>query len=217
MLNVINAIGVVAFACSGVFKGLKYKFDIFGITVLGVSTACGGGIIRDLLLNKMPTAISNPNDVYLSIFSSIFIYMIVKIQEKRLKTKTIDNSKLFMRLVKVSDALGLSLFTITGASIAVNNNLGILSVAIMATLTGVGGGMIRDILVNETPFVLKEDIYATLCFAGGIIYYFFVVKFSFSAGRVVPLLLIGLFFIRIIAIKYKLSLHFSGNSENKNK
>ncbi len=172
MLNtIVNSVGIIAFACSGVFKGLKYNFDIFGITVLGIITACGGGIIRDILLNRMPVAIAKPHDVYLAIFTSFIIYFTVKIQEKRLNMKTIDNSKIFMRLVKLSDALGLALFTIIGASIAVKSGLGILSVAVMATITGVGGGIIRDLLVNEIPFVLKEDIYATLSFAGGIIYY----------------------------------------------
>lgn len=215
MLNaVVNALGIIAFACSGVFKGLKYKYDIFGVTVLGVITACGGGITRDILLNKMPVAIEKPNDIYLAVFTSAILYIIVKFQEKRLNMKTIDNSKIFIHLVKLSDALGLALFTIIGASIAVKSNLEILSVAVLATITGIGGGIIRDLLVNETPFVLKEDIYATLSFAGGIIYYISVVNYKIPNNNVVPPLLIFLFLIRLIAIKYKLSLHLSNSKKN---
>ena len=216
MLNtIVNSVGIIAFACSGVFKGLKYNFDIFGITVLGIITACGGGIIRDILLNKMPAAIARPHDVYLAIFTSFIIYFTVKIQERRLDMKTIDNSKIFMRLVKLSDALGLALFTIIGANIAVKSGLGILSVAVMATITGVGGGIIRDLLVNEIPFVLKEDIYATLSFAGGIIYYICIVKMGIPNNTVIPLLFIVLLLVRLIAIKYKLSLHFSKSKDKE--
>ena len=218
MLNtIINSVGIIAFACSGVFKGLKYNYDIFGVTVLGVITACGGGITRDILLNRMPNAIAKPHDVYLAIITSILIYLTVKIQEKRLNMKTIDNSVIFMRLVKLSDALGLALFTIIGANIAVKSGLGILSVAVLATITGVGGGIIRDLLVNETPFVLKEDIYATLSFVGGIIYYIGIVNFKLSYNNVVPLLFILLLFLRVIAIKYKLNLHLSTFKENGGK
>ena len=215
MLNtIINSVGIIAFACSGVFKGLKYNYDIFGVTVLGVITACGGGITRDILLNKIPTAIAKPHDVYLAIFTSIFIYLTVKIQEKRLNMKTIDNSKIFMRLVNLSDALGLALFTIIGATIAVKSGMEMLSVAVLATLTGVGGGIIRDLLVNETPFVLKEDIYATLSFAGGLIYFICIIKFKLPYNNVVTVLFIFLLLIRLIAIKYKLSLHFSTFKEH---
>ena len=218
MLNaIVNSVGIIAFACSGVFKGLKHNLDIFGITVLGVITACGGGIIRDILLNRMPTAIARPHDVYLAIFTSFLIYFTVKIQEKRLNMETIDNSKIFMRLVKLSDALGLALFTIIGANIAVKNGLEILSVAVMASITGVGGGIIRDLLVNEIPFVLKEDIYATLSFAGGIIYYICIVNIGLAYNTVVPLLFVLLLMVRLVAIKYKLSLHLSKSKDGENK
>ncbi|MCP1225572.1 trimeric intracellular cation channel family protein [Sebaldella sp. S0638] len=218
MLNaIVNSVGIIAFACSGVFKGLKHNLDIFGITVLGVITACGGGIIRDILLNRMPTAIARPHDVYLAIVTSFLIYFTVKIQEKRLNMETIDNSKIFMRLVKLSDALGLALFTIIGANIAVKSGLGILSVAVMATITGVGGGIIRDLLVNEIPFVLKEDIYATLSFAGGIIYYICIVNIGLAYNTVVPLLFVLLLMVRLVAIKYKLSLHLSKSKDGESK
>ena len=119
-----------------------------------------------------------------------------------------------MRLVNLSDALGLALFTIIGATIAVKSGMEMLSVAVLATLTGVGGGIIRDLLVNETPFVLKEDIYATLSFAGGLIYFICIVKFKLPYNNVVTVLFIFLLLIRLIAIKYKLSLHFSTFKEH---
>jgi uncharacterized membrane protein YeiH len=195
MLFVFNIIGVIAFAISGALKGLKHELDIFGIIVLGGITAVGGGIIRDIILNKIPIIFMNELDIYIAISSAIITYIL----GKKLET--------FSIYVKIFDAIGLATFVVIGSKIAINNNMSILGTGILATLTGVGGGVIRDVLVKEIPFILKEDIYATLCFFGGIIYWIINTNFYIENNLYYNMIFILVVFIlRIIAIKYNLNL-----------
>ena len=196
LLTILNIIGVVAFTLSGVLKGLKHQLDIFGIIVLGVITATGGGIIRDVLLNKVPKTIVSETDIYLSIIVSVIGYFIAQ------------NLQSLGKLIAITDALGLAVFVIIGAEAALTSKaeIGLMGTAIMATLTGVGGGMIRDSLVRETPFVLKEELYATLCVLGGMIYYYFAVHTDVSKTLYSNVIMLAIFLMRLIAIKYKLNL-----------
>ena len=196
LLTVLNIIGVVAFTLSGVLKGLKHQLDIFGIIVLGAITATGGGVIRDILLNKVPTTIISESDIYLSIVVSVIGYFIAQ------------NLNSLGRLIAITDAAGLAVFVIIGAEAAISSKagIGVVGTAIMATLTGVGGGMIRDSLVRETPFVLKEELYATLCVLGGAIYYYFAMYTKLPKSLYTNVIMILIFVMRVIAIKYKLNL-----------
>lgn len=195
LLTILNVIGVIAFTLSGVLKGLKHELDIFGIIVLGAITAIGGGIIRDVLLNRVPNTIISERDIYLSIIVSVIGYFIAQ------------NLHSFGKLISITDALGLAAFVIIGAEAALGNEgVGVMGTAIMATLTGVGGGMLRDSLVRETPFVLKEDLYATLCVLGGILYYYFSKHTTVPKSVYSNVIMLGIFTTRILAIKYKLNL-----------
>lgn len=194
--SLLNMIGVIAFSLSGVLKGLKHQLDIFGIIVLGTITATGGGIIRDILLNRTPRTIVNEGDIYLSIVISIIGYLIA------------HNLHSLGKLIAITDALGLAVFVIIGAEAAFTSNekIGLMGTALMATLTGVGGGIIRDSLVREIPIVLKEDLYATLCIVGGMLYYVFKVYTKIPEQIYSNGIILLIFILRIIAIKYKLSL-----------
>ena len=194
--SLLNMIGVIAFSLSGVLKGLKHQLDIFGIIVLGTITATGGGIIRDILLNRTPRTIVNEGDIYLSIVISIIGYLIA------------HNLHSLGKLIAITDALGLAVFVIIGAEAAFTSNekIGLMGTALMATLTGVGGGIIRDSLVREIPIVLKEDLYATLCIVGGMLYYVFKVYTKIPEQIYSNGIILLIFILRIISIKYKWSL-----------
>ena len=109
-------------------------------------------------------------------------------------------------LVLFCDAIGLALFTTVGANAAINSGLGILGIGVIATITGIGGGMMRDILANEVPYILKEDIYATLAFGGGILYYLLIFNLGFSRSFAIVIVFVILLTIRLLAMKYKLNL-----------
>ncbi len=193
-ISILNIIGIIAFAISGAMKGIKYSFDLLGIIVLGMITAIGGGIIRDVLLNQIPLILKNEKDLIFAIIASIIPYFFVKKIEK------------ISFLIQLFDALGLAVFTVIGAAKGMEANIGIFGVIIMGSLTGVAGGMLRDILVGETPFVLKEDVYASFAIAGSFLYYI-LVKFTFLNKMIIIYGVIILIFIgRLFAIKFKWNL-----------
>ena len=117
-LIICNYLGTIAFAASGALKGIKYKLDIFGMTLLATMTACGGGIIRDILLNEVPTALINPEGLYISIITTVILYIFMKKFRKSIKKSKRRNGKRY-RLIHMSnlifDSLGLSAFAIIGA------------------------------------------------------------------------------------------------------
>lgn len=191
-----NMIGVIAFSASGALKGLKHNLDILGIIVLSIITAVGGGIIRDIIVNRMPSVFLNPQDIYISIIIAILIFVIAK---------RMDLEKQFIKQILVMDAIGLAIFTIIGAKVGNSYELSMVSVAILSTITGVGGGVIRDLLVGEIPIVLKEDVYAILCFIGALLYTYL---YRHLDNVWQPYIIVFLFIvvIRFIAIKYKLNL-----------
>ena len=205
ILNILEVIGIIAFSASGTFKGLKKEFDIFGIVVLALITATGGGIIRDTILNKIPNAIAHPRDLYISIITSVVIFFLAVNFRKR-RHKNIEDINQIIYLVLFCDAIGLALFTTVGANAAINSGLGILGIGVIATITGIGGGMMRDILANEVPYILKEDIYATLAFGGGILYYLLIFNLGFSSSFAIVIVFVILLTIRLLAMKYKLNL-----------
>ncbi|WP_321328913.1 trimeric intracellular cation channel family protein [uncultured Ilyobacter sp.] len=199
IIEVLNTLGIVAFSVSGALKGEKHKLDIFGIVVLGVITAVGGGIIRDVVLNQVPDSIIQERDAYLAVFIAIVSYIVY---HDKLEGK-------LSNIIKVSDAAGLAAFTVIGAQKGLGNDLGLLGFSIMATLTGVGGGVLRDMLVNEIPFILKEDVYAFLCLIGGGVYWGGI-KLGFSEALMMNTVMISIFIIRIMAIMFNLQLPSKG-------
>ncbi|MDQ8758598.1 trimeric intracellular cation channel family protein [Streptococcus ruminantium] len=212
-LMICNYIGTIAFAVSGAVKGIKKKLDIFGISLLSVITAVGGGIIRDTIANRIPTALTDPAAIYLSIGVAIIMYIIV-INLKQ--DKPLDKRRLHLlsQINLIFDAIGLAIFALIGASTGVALQLNAMTSGILAVLTGVGGGIARDLLVNETPIVLKEDVYAVLALFSGILYHLCVVNWHLpQIPTFISIFMIALI-IRLLVIKYKVNLP---NMESKRK
>lgn len=206
-LIICNYVGTVAFAASGVLKGIKHKLDIFGITLLAVITALGGGILRDILVAQIPDVLINPEGLYIAIITSGIMWLFtkkyekIKYQEKKMKLyKLITTSNL------IFDSIGLAAFTLIAANKSVSLELNTVTTGILAVVTGVGGGIIRDLLVTETPIVLREDIYAVLAFGGGILYHICIIQFSFLKVPTMAILFIIMLIIRLVIIKYKVNL-----------
>ncbi|HEM6237507.1 TPA: trimeric intracellular cation channel family protein [Streptococcus suis] len=212
-ITICNYIGTIAFAVSGAVKGFKKNLDIFGICLLSIITAVGGGIIRDIMANRIPTALTDPKAAYLSIGVAIFLYIVV-INVKQ--DKPLDKKKiLFLTKTNlVFDAIGLAIFSLIGASTGISLQLNALTSGILAALTGVGGGIARDLLVNETPIVLKEDVYAVLAFFSGVLYHLCVVNWKLPQIPTFITIFIISLIIRLLVIKYKINLP---NMESKRK
>ena len=166
---ILELIGTVAFASSGAMIAIEKKMDIFGVNVLGATTAVGGGIMRDIILGLTPPgAFSHPVYVLAALTSTIlFVIAYAKPTafESRVKTDYYD------KLMFWCDTAGLGIFTVVGIQAAVRAVGGenVFFFVFIGTLTGVGGGVLRDIMAGETPYILVKHIYACAAIAGGIV------------------------------------------------
>lgn len=155
----LDLLGVAVFAVSGALAAGRKSLDLLGVVVVAVVTAIGGGTLRDLLLNRHPIFwIADPT--YLIVIS---ISALLTLSYVRLRPPP-GNSLL------IADALGLALFTIMGAQIAEAAGLPAIIIVLMGTITGVAGGVIRDVLCAEVPLILRRDIYATAAIVGASLY-----------------------------------------------
>ena len=165
---ILELIGTVAFASSGAMIAIEKKMDIFGVNVLGATTAVGGGIMRDIILGLTPPgAFSHPVYVLVAALTSTILFVIAYAKptafESRVKTDYYD------KLMFWCDTAGL--FTVVGIQAAVRAVGGenVFFFVFIGTLTGVGGGVLRDIMAGETPYILVKHIYACAAIAGGIV------------------------------------------------
>jgi uncharacterized membrane protein YeiH len=149
----------VAFAITGAFKAIEKKFDVIGILVLATITGVAGGTIRDVILGRIPNSIVDPTYVIVTIASGLVIFFLYS----RLK----KHWNLFLKF----DAIGLGVFTIIGATFAYNIfGLNFLAILLAGVLTAAGGGILRDIFVNQVPIVFVKEFYLSASFIGIVIF-----------------------------------------------
>ena len=162
-LEIADIIGVISFALSGFLIAVHYKLDILGIFISAFLTALGGGMIRDVIANKTPYVLSDNLPIIL-VSATLFLAFIFKLH----KTTDLEGKTWFI----ASDAIGLVSFAITGALIGIKADFNFLGVLMLAFLTAVGGGTIRDILINKVPSILVSEFYGTVAIVVGLITYF---------------------------------------------
>lgn len=196
---ILNIIGTIAFAASGAIIAISKKFDIFGVVVLGVTTAVGGGFIRDIVLGNLPpVALRSPEFTLIAIITAILAF--IPAIRRNLNT----SNKLFDKIMFVMDTVGLSAFTMIGVTACFEQGQDSLFIcSFVGIVTGVGGGVIRDVFSSEPPYIFKKHIYACASAAGSIITYF-LYGFIGSIGATI----IG--FLTVFIIRC-LSAHFKWN------
>ena len=192
------AIGTIAFAMSGAFKAIRHEFDVLGLLVLGFATALGGGLIRDALLDQIPAAFIDNGPAVYALIGCLLVLFSHRLSRQHIFGLTHPESKAFLAL----DALGLAAFTVLGARAGADAGLNIFGVIMLAAITGVGGGMIRDILAGEVPLVLKADFYATATIIGGIVF-FVLNRLSMDITIVISATFLVTLLLRLLAIQYK--------------
>jgi uncharacterized membrane protein YeiH len=194
LLNYFEIIGTIAFAVSGAVTGIEKKLDLFGIIFLAIITSVGGGIFRDLIIgNTPPTAFVNPSAAIISIITALVVFFLYKKIHK------------FEKIIIISDAIGLGVFTAIGCRTAMMHGASnTFFVVAMGLITGVGGGMIRDVFVGNVPFVLKSEIYAMASIVGAL---FFYSSFHYIPEMIDLYLCCAIVFsIRIVAVIHKINL-----------
>lgn len=153
MFELAEYIGIIAFSMSGFFVAARAKLDLLGALVATFLTALGGGIIRDVIVHKTPFTFTHSYPA-LMVLGILILLILFKFHRK----DSIENKPLFI----LSDSIGLVSFSITGALIAIESNLNLTGVLALSFVTAVGGGIARDVIINEVPFVLKTGFYGTV-------------------------------------------------------
>lgn len=160
-IHFFEPIGILVFALSGAFAARDKKMDLFGVFTLALLTAAGGGIIRDVVMdNGVPAFFSRP---------MYTLYVAIAVCLTLLADKLVVKVG---RLIVWLDAIGLACFTIDAGSKVIDRQLGLQAFLFVAVISGVGGGVLRDLLSQQVPVILKRDVYALAAIAGAILYYF---------------------------------------------
>ncbi len=162
---VFDVLGTIAFALSGALVGLSKKMDVFGVIVLAVLTAVGGGMVRDVLIDSMPAALVNTTNLLLAVATAVVVSVFYGVYHVKPEQK-----RKLVKAFLVSDTLGLGAFTVTGviAGLAQKDAQFTLPI-LLGLITAVGGGVMRDLLAQRMPTVLYADVYAVASVAGSFI------------------------------------------------
>lgn len=190
---IIDILGTIAFAISGVLVALKHRMDPFGILIIAFVTAVGGGTLRDMLIDADITWMRNLTFVYVIFGSAVFAVIF----RKKL---TYIRKSLFL-----FDTIGIALYTIVGVEKGIAAGFPPVICVALGTMTACFGGVIRDILCNEIPIIFKKEIYATACILGGTVY-FLLLKTVLHEDFIVLISGALVIVIRILAVLFKLSL-----------
>ena len=162
MFEMTEYIGIIAFAISGFFVAVRSSLDFLGVFIAVFLTAFGGGLLRDVIVDKKPYIFSHDMPIIV-VFTILLLLLLFKFHKK----ESLENRALFI----FSDSIGLVSFSITGALIAMDASFNMTGVLALAFITAVGGGITRDVIINEVPFVFKTGFYGTVSLLVGTMIY----------------------------------------------
>ena len=204
MFLIAEWIGTAAFAISGAMVAIDKRTDIFGVLLLSIFTALGGGTVRDILIGHFPPRMfSNGQYVMLAIACALVVFVLARI----FKEHYVEMEHEIERINNVFDAIGLGVFAVSGASIGMEAGFqdNLLLIVALGTVTAIGGGMLRDVMLQEIPFVLKKHVYAVAAMLGALT--FFLLR---NAGMSQPVCYgagwTATFVLRMLAMHYKWNL-----------
>ncbi|WP_116106219.1 trimeric intracellular cation channel family protein [Lewinella sp. IMCC34191] len=189
----IDYLGTLVFAISGALAGLRSRFDVFGVFIMALVTAIGGGTLRDLLLGSTPVNwLLHPTYVYIVIGAVALTYLF------RTQVVALRRSRFLF------DTIGIALYTVAGLQKALDYDLSPLIAVMLGVVSATFGGVIRDVLSGEPPLIFRREIYASACLAGGVVF----LLLSTVVGETVSTMTASLvvFLIRFFAVRNKWSL-----------
>lgn len=189
-IRLIDILGTIAFAVSGVYAAMDKRLDLFGVIIIAFVTAIGGGTIRDLMIGDLP--VSWIRNIHYTLIILVTTFIVIAFR---------SYIKNFKKTLLVFDSIGLGLFTIFGIQKGIAFDLHPLVCVALGTITGCFGGVIRDMLLNNIPIIFHKEIYASACIAGGTVYFILrLLNVHQNINDFVSIL--TTFLIRILAIRY---------------
>lgn len=199
--TIVEAIGVIAFSVSGAMVSIRRKTDLFGVMLLAILTSMGGGLLRDTIFSFSPPAIFGLK-WYLLV--CVVVALIVFLIARKYSKTYLENETKIEHINDIFDALGLGIFAILGTKVGIEN--GFSNDAIIAiscgVISGIGGGMIRDVLTKSIPFVLVKRIYAIAAILGSSVYYIMYL-FEINDGIAIVTGVLVTFIARLLAMIFK--------------
>jgi uncharacterized membrane protein YeiH len=195
LIQVLDLFGTMTFAVTGAFKAIEHGSDIVGIIILSTITGVAGGVIRDIIFGKFPpTAVINSLYIAITVSTGAVIFFLYPLLKK--------HWNLFLKF----DAVGLGVFTVIGSIFAYNLfGLNFLAMSFAGILTAIGGGILRDVFVNEIPLVFVKEFYASASFAGILILFVMLsVNINLSIAAIPSIIITTS--LRLIAMKFKWNL-----------
>lgn len=170
LILIMELVGTIAFASSGALVALERSMDVFGISVLGVVTACGGGLIRDLVLGIIPPGMfTNPIYATVATITSCLVFLLFYLKRELLEGRF---RVTFDRIMLIMDTIGLAIFTVVGTNTGIRHGFGqnTFLLVFLGTITGVGGGLLRDVMAGVPPYIFVRHIYACASIVGALSY-----------------------------------------------
>ena len=209
---IMEIMGTIAFAASGAMVGIRKKMDIFGVCVLGFVTACGGGMVRDVILGiAPPNVFRNPDYALVAVVTSMVVFAVIYV-----KRDVMDGSfkVVYDKTMLIMDTIGLAIFTVVGVNIGIQQGYldKIFLLTFVGTITGVGGGLMRDVMADQPPYIFVKHIYASASVVGSLVCVYMYRAFGAVVSMVVSSAVILL--IRYLAAHYHWNLpHIDFNEE----
>ena len=203
IMTIIENIGLIAFAISGAVVAAKKDMDLFGINLMALVTATGGGLIRDIIIDRIPPVMFvNPSLTIITLITANIAFVVMYLKKPMPKGITPVYDKLLFWL----DTLGLAAFTVDGAFAGIYSDYSdnLFLVAFLGVITGIGGGLIRDVLADKVPYVLVKHVYAIACIAGAAVT---VLLWKFTGNELISSIC-G--FTTIVLMRF-LAMHFEWN------
>ncbi len=188
--TLIEILGTFAFALSGIRWASVKNFDWFGAYIIGLVTAIGGGSLRDVFLDVSPFWMNEPSYLIITLVALV-VFLFFSRQLTKLK-----------RTLFLFDAIGLGLFVVVGIEKTLQAGFDFWVAILMGMITGSVGGVLRDVLINETPLIFREDIYASTCVAGGVVYWLCLSVFQFSDTLTALAAALTIISIRVAAVRW---------------
>jgi uncharacterized membrane protein YeiH len=203
IMVIIENVGLIAFAISGAVVAAKKDMDLFGINLMALVTATGGGLIRDIIIDRIPPVMFvNPSLTIITLITANIAFVVMYLKKPMPKGITPVYDKLLFWL----DTLGLAAFTVDGAFAGIYSDYSdnLFLVAFLGVITGIGGGLIRDVLADKVPYVLVKHVYAIACIAGAAVT---VLLWRFTGSELISSIC-G--FSTIVLLRF-LAMHFEWN------